>query len=275
VESLIDRVAFLAPGWRDVVEIAIVAVVIYRILLVFVGTRAIRMLLGFFSLVVVYVVSRVLGLTLIEYLLTTLFQFGVIAALIVFQPELRSALASLGQNRIFRAFSRISAREVVEEIVEAVEDLSRGKVGAIIAIEQEIGLGEYLETGTPLQARVSAPLLQNIFTPYSLLHDGATVVRGDEIVAAGVILPLTQFPVTDRTLGTRHRAALGLSEETDALVIVVSEETGIVSVAHRGRLQRGVRPADLQHMVEAGELPGGPGGGAPRPVTARSTAVDR
>jgi len=267
VQGLIDRVAFLAPGWRDLLEIAIVAVVIYRILLVFVGTRAIRMLLGFFSLVVIYVVSRVLGLTLIEYLLTALFQFGVIAALIVFQPELRSALASLGQNRLFRVFSRMQAREVVEEIVEAVEDLSRGRVGAIIAVEQEIGLGEYLETGTPLQARVSAPLLQNIFTPYSLLHDGAAVVRGDEIIAAGVILPLTQFPVTDRTLGTRHRAALGLSEETDALVIVVSEETGIVSVAHRGRLQRGVTPGDLPHILEAGELPGGPGT-PPRPPAA-------
>lgn len=259
MQSLIDRIAFLAPGWRDVVEIAIVAVVIYRILLVFVGTRAIRMLLGFFSLVAIYVVARILGLTLIEYLLTTLFQFGVIAALIVFQPELRSALASLGQNRLFRAFSGMQAGEFVEEVVEAVEDLSRGKVGAIIAIEQEIGLGEYLETGTPLQARVSAPLLQNIFTPYSLLHDGAAVIRGDEIIAAGVILPLTQFPVTDRTLGTRHRAALGLSEETDALVIVVSEETGIVSVAHRGQLRRGISPGDLPHIIKAGELPGGNG----------------
>lgn len=254
--ALIDRIAFLAPGWRDVVEILLVAAVIYRILLVFAGTRAFQMLLGFFLLVGVYVVSRILGLTLVEYLLTQLFNFGVIAALIVFQPELRSGLASLGQNRLFRAFTGMQGREVNQEIVEAVEELSRDKVGAIIAIEEEIGLGEYLETGTPLQARVSAPLLQNIFTPYSLLHDGAAVVRGDEIVAAGVILPLTQFPVTDRTLGTRHRAALGLSEETDALVIVVSEETGIVSVAHRGRLQRGVTPERLQHVLTAGALPG-------------------
>jgi diadenylate cyclase len=257
-----DRIAFLAPGWRDVVEILLVAVVIYRILLLFAGTRAFQMLLGFFLLVGVYVISRILGLTLVEYLLTQLFNFGVIAVLIVFQPELRSGLASLGQNRIFRAFTGMQGREVAEEIVEAVEELSRDKVGAIIAIEEEIGLGEYLETGTPLQARVSAPLLQNIFTPYSLLHDGAAVVRGNEIVAAGVILPLTQFPVTDRTLGTRHRAALGLSEETDALVVVVSEETGIVSVAHRGRLQRGVTPDRLQHILAAGALPG-ENGGAP------------
>jgi diadenylate cyclase len=265
--SLMERIAFLAPGWRDLVEIAVVAVVIYRILLVFKGTRAIQMLLGFMLLVVVYGISRVLGLTLLEYLLTTLFQFGVIAALIVFQPELRSALASLGQNRLFRVFTGMQGREVAEEISEAVDELSRDKVGAIIAIEEEIGLGEYLETGTPLEARVSAPLLQNIFTPYSLLHDGAAVVRGDEIVAAGVILPLTQFPVTDRTLGTRHRAALGLSEETDALVIVVSEETGIVSVAHRGRLQRGVTSPELARILTAGELPAGaPSPSAPAPA---------
>ena len=251
-----DRIAFLAPGWRDGVEIVIVAAVIYKVLRVFSGTRAIQMLFGFFLVVAGYVVSRLLGLELIVSLLQALFQFGVIAALIVFQPELRSGLASLGQSRIFRAFTGMQGREVAEEVVEAVEELSRGKVGAIIAIEEEIGLGEYLETGTPLQARVSAPLLQNIFTPYSLLHDGAAVIRGDEIIAAGVILPLTQFPVADRTLGTRHRAALGLSEETDALVIVVSEETGIVSVAHRGKLQRGVTPPQLTRILEAGELPG-------------------
>jgi diadenylate cyclase len=267
VRALIEHLAFLAPGWRDLLEILIVAVVIYRVLLVFKGTRAIQMLLGFVFLVLVYGISRILGLALIETLLTTLFQFGVIAALIVFQPELRSALASLGQNRLFRAFTGMQGREVVEELTEAVEELSRDKVGAIIAIEEEIGLGEYLETGTPLQARVSAPLLQNIFTPYSLLHDGAAVVRGDEIIAAGVILPLTQFPVTDRTLGTRHRAALGLSEETDALVIVVSEETGIVSVAHRGRLQRGVAPAELGRILAAGRLPGEtPGSGRLAPA---------
>ncbi|HKP76628.1 MAG TPA: diadenylate cyclase CdaA [Longimicrobiaceae bacterium] len=254
--SLIERIAFLAPGWRDLVEILLVAAVLYRVLRVFSGTRAIQMLFGFVVVMAAYVVSRILGLELIVSLLQALFQFGVIAALIVFQPELRSALASLGQSRLFRGFTGMQKREVAEEIVEAVEELSRGKIGAIIALEEEIGLGEYLESGTPLEARVSAPLLQNIFTPYSLLHDGAAVVRGDEIVAAGVILPLTQFPVADRTLGTRHRAALGLSEETDALVIVVSEETGIVSVAHRGRLQRGVTPPELSRILEAGELPG-------------------
>jgi hypothetical protein len=154
-----------------------------------------------------------------------LFEFGAIAALVVFQPELRSALAHLGQNRMAALLQPAGGDEVAEEIAQAAEELARAKVGAIIAIEREVGLGEYAETGTPLQARVSAALLNTIFTPYSPLHDGAVIIRGDMIVAAGAILPLTQFPVTDKSLGTRHRAALGLSEETDALVIVVSEET--------------------------------------------------
>lgn len=261
MSELFERIGFLAPNWKDLLEILIVAAVIYRLLLVFAGTRAIQMLLGGFLLVAFYVMARILSLTLIETLLSALFNFGVIAALIVFQPELRNALASLGQNRVFRVFTRAEEKYAAEEIAEAAEELSRDKTGAIICVEREVGLGEYEETGTRLEARVSAPLLQNIFTPYSLLHDGAVIVRGDDIVAAGVILPLTQFPVTDRTLGTRHRAALGLSEETDALIVVVSEETGTVSVAHRGRLQRGITPDDLRQILNAGQLP-------PAPVTA-------
>ena len=257
MSEFFERVGFLGPDWKDLLEILIVAYVIYRILLVLAGTRAIQMMLGVFLVAAVYGGARILNLDLLEYLLATLFQFGAIAALVVFQPELRSALAQLGQNRLFRVFTRMEERQVLEEIVEAAEELSRERTGAIIAIEQEVGLGEYLETGTPLRARVSAPLLQNIFTPYSALHDGAAVIRGDEIVAAGVILPLTQFPVADRALGTRHRAALGLSDETDALVLVVSEETGNVSVAHRGRLQRGVTPDELTRILAAGALPDG------------------
>jgi diadenylate cyclase len=247
VSPYFERLGFLAPDWKDLVEIAIVAVLFYRILLLLRGTRAIQILLGFLFLLVVDGVSRLLGLTLIEFILERFFSFGVFGVLVVFQPELRSALAHLGQNRLLRVFSRLEEKEIAEEIAEAAEELSRNKVGAIVAIEREVGLGEFIDTGTPLQARVSAPLLQNIFTPYSLLHDGAAIIRGDEIVAAGAILPLTQFPVTDKSLGTRHRAALGLSEETDALVVVVSEETGQISIAHRGKLQRNL---DGQHLSD-------------------------
>jgi diadenylate cyclase len=141
---------------------------------------------------------------------------------------------------MIRFFNRLEGRVVAEELIEAVERLSRGKIGAIIAVEREVGLEEYAETGTRLHARVGADLLVTLFAPYGPLHDGAVLLQGDTIIAAGVILPLTQFPVTDRTLGTRHRAAIGLSEETDALVIVVSEETAHVSIAQRGRLERNV-----------------------------------
>jgi diadenylate cyclase len=247
VNGFLERVSFLTPDWRDLLEVVVVAAVFYRILLVLAGTRAIQMLFGLVVLVGVYFLSRVLHLRLIEYLLENVFQFGAIAALVVFQPELRSALAHLGQSRLVRIFSRLEQKEVAEEIADAVEDLSRNKYGAIIAIEREIGLGEYAESGTPLQARVSAPLLTTIFTPYSPLHDGAVIIRGDTVIAAGAILPLTQFAIADRSLGTRHRAALGLSEETDALVVVVSEETSKISVAFRGQLQRGL---DHERLVE-------------------------
>lgn len=258
MSDILRSLGFLSPDWRDLLEVLLVAWLFYRILLVLAGTRAIQMLLGLLLLVTVYVGARVLGLTLLTYLMQGLFEYGIIAALVVFQPELRSALAHLGQNRLLRIFTRLEQKEVAEEIAQAVEELARNKVGAIIAIEREIGLGEYAETGTALQARVSAALLQNIFTPYSVLHDGAAVVRGDEIIAAGAILPLTQFSVSDRSLGTRHRAALGLSEETDAIVVVVSEETGRVSVAHRGQLQRDFGSELLTEMLAGrAPLPGG------------------
>lgn len=240
MSDLFRQFGFLAPDWKDLLEILVVTALFYRILLVLAGTRAIQMLLGLLLLVGTYFFARVLNLDLLQYLLETLFEYGAIAALVVFQPELRGALAHLGQNRILKLFNRLEETEVAEEIAQAAEELSRAKVGAIIAIEREVGLGEYADTGTPLQARVSAALVSTIFTPYSPLHDGAVIVRGDMIVAAGAILPLTQFPVSDKSLGTRHRAALGLSEETDALVIVVSEETSQVTLAERGQLERGV-----------------------------------
>jgi diadenylate cyclase len=246
---VLDQIGFLAPDWKDLLEIILVSAVFYRILVLLAGTRAIQMLLGLLLLVLFYFLSRVLNLDLLRSLLENLFEFGAIAALVVFQPELRSALAHLGQNQLWRRFfSRLEETAVAEEIAQAAEDLARAKVGAIIAIEREVGLGEYAETGTRLQARVSAALLNTIFTPYSPLHDGAVIVRGDSIVAAGAILPLTQFPVSDKSMGTRHRAALGLSEETDAFVVVVSEETSQISLAVRGRLERGF---DAERLVAA------------------------
>lgn len=251
--SILDRYQFLLPGLKDLIQILIVAAALYYVLRLLARTRAIQMLLGLVLLVGIYFAARLLDLDLISRLMAFLFQYGAIAALIVFQPELRSALARLGQSRMLRFFSAMEQSEVVEELVEAVERLSRAKVGAIIAIEQEIGLEEYIaEQGTRIDARVSAELLVTLFSPYGPLHDGAVLIAGDTILAAGVILPLTQFPVADKSLGTRHRAALGLSEETDALVIVVSEETAQVSIAHRGRLERNVDPERLREALARG-----------------------
>lgn len=217
-------------------------------------TRAMQMLIGVVLLAAFYFFARLLNLDLIRYILETVFQYGAIAALIVFQPELRSALARLGQSRMIRLFNRMEETAVVEELVAAVERLARGKIGAIVAVEREVGLEEYAETGTALQAKVSAEILVSIFAPYGPLHDGAVLIAGDTIIAAGVVLPLTQFPVMDKSLGTRHRAALGLSEETDSLVIVVSEETAQVSIAQRGRLERDVSIERLRSALVGATL---------------------
>lgn len=251
LEGLLDYLAYLQVGWKDFVEILLVAYLFYRILLLWTGTRALQILFGLVLLVGVYALANYLELGLVEYILSQAFTYGAFALIVVFQPELRNALARLGRSRVLRLFPKMEASEVAEEIAEAADRLSRAKIGAIIAIEQEVGLGEYAESnGTRIQADVSAELLTTIFTPYTPLHDGAVLVRGDQIVAAGCILPLTQYPVEDRSLGTRHRAALGLSEETDAYVVVVSEETSQISLARRGHLERDLTPDELRGRLE-------------------------
>jgi len=241
---------FPVPGWRDVVQILLIAFVIYRGLRFLVGTKALQIVLGLVLLAGIYIAAFLLKFGMITYLLGALFTYGVFAALVVFVPELRSALARLGQSRIFRFFAPIKSTAVAEQVAEAVDRLSRNATGAIIVIEREVALDDFLTSGTEMEARVSADLLTTIFTPYSPLHDGAVVIRGDQIVGAGCILPLTQRPVADKSLGTRHRAALGLSEETDALVIVVSEESAAISVAIRGQLRRGLSSERVQVLLE-------------------------
>jgi len=255
VSSIWEQVRLLTPGWADLIEIAIVAALAYRILILLQRTRAMQMILGVGLLAGFYFLARILDFSLIRSILETLFQYGAIAALVVFQPELRAALTRLGQSRMFRLFVKLESRQVVDEILEAVEYLVRTGTGALIVIEHEVGLDEYARTGSELEARVSHDMLTTIFTPLSPLHDGAVIIRGDMIKAAGAILPLTQTTLHDRTLGTRHRAALGLAEESDATVIVVSEETSRISVARAARLEVGVEIAKLREILE-GTLPG-------------------
>ena len=246
--SFLDQFRFLDVGWRDVIEVALVAYVIFRVLLLVHGTRAVQMLVGVLVLVFVYALAWLLKLTMILSVLGKLFFFAPFAAVVLFAPELRAALAHLGQARL-RLFRRMEASEVAEEVADAVERLSRSGIGAIIAVEREVGLSDYVQSGSEEQAKVSANLLTTIFTPYSPLHDGAVIIRGDTIIGAGCILPLTQAQIADRSLGTRHRAALGLSEETDAIVIVVSEETATISVASMGVLERPLTPGQVRDLL--------------------------
>lgn len=177
-----------------------------------------------------------------------------IAALILFQPEVRALFYRLRYPRTVRFLRRVPRVEVAEEIVDAVDRLSRSSHGGIIAVEQEMSLTDYGTTGTELQANVSSDLLVTIFTPYTPLHDGAVIVRDAVIAGAGCILPLSQSVLPDRALGTRHRAALGLSEETDALVVIVSEENASISVAHKGVLYRSLTTLELREIL-GGQMP--------------------
>ena len=245
----LDQFRFLIPGIRDILEILIVAYVIYRGLLFLAGTRALQILIGLLFLGFAYFAALILKFNMIATLLGLGFTYGAFAALVVFQPELRQALARLGRSRAFRMFTHGQQSVVADEVAEAVERLARSGTGAIIAVEGDVSLADYVETGTDMRATVSADLLATIFTPYSPLHDGAVLIRGNEIMGAGCVLPLTQFPVADKSLGTRHRAALGLSEESDAIVIVVSEETSQVSIAVGGLLHRAVTPAQVREAL--------------------------
>ena len=192
---------------------------------------------------------------MITYLLGIVFTYGAFALLVIFQPELRTGLAHLGQSPVSRFFKRLEAGTVATEIADAVERLALGRVGAIIAVQRESSLGNYIEGRSALQAKVSADLITTIFTPYSPLHDGALLIRGDSIIGAACILPLSQSGVTDRLLGTRHGAAIGLSEESDAIVIVVSEETGTISVAQNGVLKRNLSAIQVRDLLAGQPVP--------------------
>ena len=247
----IDPTTLDATGLRALVQILLVTAGIYLILLRVARPRAFRILTGLLVLIALYLVAWFARLDIIVYLLQLVFGYGAIAALIIFQPELRSGLARLGRGRLVTESDQLPESELVSEIAEAVERLARANIGAIIVIEGDVGLDEYAETGTRLDARVGADLLVSIFSPYGPLHDGAVLIAGDTVFGAGVILPLTQFPLADKSLGTRHRAAIGISEESDATAIVVSEETSQISLALRGRFERDVDGERLRLAIAA------------------------
>ncbi len=240
--------------WRNGLEILVVALIFHRVLRLIEGTRALQILVGIVVLVAAYVLAWLFKLTMISYLLGLVFTYGAFALLIIFQPELRAALAHLGQSPVTRYFRRLDQGPIEDEIADAVERLARSGIGAIIVVEREVPLSAYVESGSVMQAKLTADLLTTIFTPYSPLHDGAVIVRGDSIIGAGCILPLSQSMVADRSLGTRHRAALGLSEESDAVVIVVSEESAAVSVAQNGVLRQRLTSTQVRDLLAGREI---------------------
>lgn len=226
----------------DLLDIVIVAYVFYKFLMLVRETRAEQLIKGIIVLLIASKLSEWSKLYMINYILKNTLTLGVVALLIVFQPELRRALEYIGRSKLFaRSIGEIiteEATEMINEIAEAVANLSRNKVGALIVIEREIGLNDIIETGTKIDSMVVSQLMLNIFTPKSPLHDGAIVIRKDRIMAASCLLPLTVSASVNKELGTRHRASLGMIENSDAIVLVVSEETGIISMAINGELKR-------------------------------------
>ena len=240
------------PIWTwvtDVLDIAIVGFVIYRLLLLMRGRRAMQMFIGLFIILVAAQIATWVKLDTLNWLLSGLKGVWIIVFVILFQDDLRTALARIGQNRIIRLFVSPPETEIIPTIVQASGQLSEKSIGALIALERNARLGTYIRTGRMLNATTSAGLIVTIFSPGTPLHDGAIIISGGQIVAAHCTFPLSQDPYLMHTLGTRHRAAVGLTEETDAVVVVVSEETGQISLAIGGILERNLSPEKLSERL--------------------------
>ena len=242
-------------GFADVVDILIVAAILYEVMILMRRTRSSALLKGVVILLVVVAASSLLGLTSLNWLLTTILRNGVIVLLILFQPEIRKALEKVGRSTLLSRGNRMAGGQddqerIIREVIQTTMDLSKRKVGALICFERMTGLQEVIDTGTRIDGDISAPLLENIFEPNTPLHDGAVVIRGDKVAAAACILPLTEASGVSRELGTRHRAGIGLSENSDAELIIVSEETGTISMARGGQLFRPLHEEELRMILE-------------------------
>lgn len=242
----------LSFRWNDAIDIIVVAFILYYCIKLFRQTRATHLVKGFVFLSAGYIIVSALDMSTSSYLFSRLFNDIVIVVILLFQPEFRHAIESFGRGdfKKFTIFSRDSALEreqkhaAVSAICKAVANMSETKTGALIVFEGKSPLGEIISTGSEIDAKISVPIIENIFYPKSPLHDGAMVIRDWRVCSAGCILPLTQSALS-RDLGTRHRAAVGISESTDAMAVVVSEETGAISVANAGRLRRGISNGEL------------------------------
>lgn len=232
-----------------VLDIVLVAILIYQILLLVRGTRAMPMLMGVGALAVVFYIAHITDLHTLDWLVGTMLPYSIFALIVIFQTEIRQALARLGRRLTFSRNGQSTANDAYDDIVLAANLFSQNQTGALIVIEREIGLRSYVETGVPLDAQLSYDLLATIFRPSAPLHDGAVIVQRDRIAAAACFLPLSMNPLLSTQLGTRHRAAIGITEETDAVSVIVSEETGAISIAVGGAIERDITPERLRERL--------------------------
>lgn len=235
--------------WQDMVDVILMSIIVYRLLLIIKGTKAAHMLIGLGLLLIASLLSRYFELYTVDWMIQSFWAQIVIAIIILFQPEIRRALAQMGEAQIFRNLTSAEELKSLDEIVRATVSLANKKIGALIAIERDTSLKDFVEMGTPLDAKVTKEILLSIFHPTSPIHDGAVVIKGNRIVAAGCFLPITMGPDISKSLGTRHRAGLGLSEETDAVIVVVSEETGMVSMATHGKFDTHLDMGTLRDIL--------------------------
>jgi diadenylate cyclase len=248
LSALVHRTSFT---WWDAIDILLVAILIYEALKLIRGTRAVQMAASSGILVLLFIASTTMPLQTVNWLIRNMVGYIVFAAIVLFQSDIRRALAHFGRAPFFRVLTRPeTGNETIEEVVVAASTLAGRRQGAIIVIEREIGLRNYIESGIPLDAQVTYDLLVSIFQPTAPLHDGAVIIQEGRIAAASCFLPLTVQPALSRELGTRHRAAIGLTEENDAVAVIVSEESGLISIALDGTIERGLGPADLRTRLK-------------------------
>ena len=252
MDTLITILKGIGP--TDILDILIVSYVYYKIYKVISKTRAIQLFKGVILFFILFRLASIAELRMVSFALENLLTYGLLALVILFQPELRRALEFLGRSKLFNnTFFGSKTRkysDVIDELVEAIVDLSDKNIGALMVFENDIGLKDVIETGTELDAEISSSLIKNIFTPNTPLHDGAMVIRGERIVAAGCLLPLSNDRNVNRDLGTRHRAALGMSSVSDAFIIVVSEETGVITLAQNSVLKRFLDKEALEEIFK-------------------------
>ncbi|TKD67514.1 TIGR00159 family protein [Pseudalkalibacillus hwajinpoensis] len=237
----------------EIIDILLVTYVIYKIIMLIRGTKAVQLLKGITVIIAAWFLSSFFELNTLHWILERVVLYGLLAIIIIFQPELRRALEQLGRGRLFArtAVEEEETNKMVEAIIKSSSYMGKRRIGALISIERETGLNDYVETGIPMNAKLTSELLINVFIPNTPLHDGAVILKKDEILAAACYLPLSESPFISKELGTRHRAALGISEVTDSLTLVVSEETGSISLTKNGELHRNLSEEVLRDLLNA------------------------